>query len=186
MEAAGTNAAKVLDMIFWLRYLALLPLAVDTLVVSASFNGAAERRKRAQFAFVVAEAGMPLVGLAAGKVVMQWLPWFSFIGGGIVLVLGLREWFEPYLPKQHKKRDATLWLLALSLSVDELGLGFGLGGSRLSVPLAALWIAIQTLIASTVGFTWGRRLVGMRKEYAERIGASALILVGILLLAHRL
>jgi putative Mn2+ efflux pump MntP len=74
--------------------------------------------------------------------------------------------------------------LGLSVSLDELAIGFSLG--LLSVPIvpAIVLIAAQAFVVSQVGFALGRRVGEATREGAERLaGAVLIVIAGALLVA---
>jgi putative Mn2+ efflux pump MntP len=73
--------------------------------------------------------------------------------------------------------------LGVSISLDELAIGFSLGLVRLPVVIAIPVIALQALVASQVGFVLGSRVGERLREGAEKLAGIAL---SVLLLAQRL
>ena len=76
--------------------------------------------------------------------------------------------------------------LGLSISVDELSIGFSLGLLGISLPLAVIWIAVQALIAAHLGMRLGAKLGEALRERAEQLAGVALIGMAGLLLALKL
>jgi putative Mn2+ efflux pump MntP len=76
--------------------------------------------------------------------------------------------------------------LGLSVSLDELAIGFTLG--LLRVPLVPVIgpIAVQAFIASQVGLRVGARLGQRTQEHAETIAGLALLALAAALLAAKL
>jgi hypothetical protein len=85
-------------------------------------------------------------------------------------------------------RGLALIKLGLSISLDELAIGFGLGvGSRLTQSSALMVaIAIQTLLVSQLGLSLGARISEHFRERLERLAAPALICLGVSQLAEAL
>jgi putative Mn2+ efflux pump MntP len=76
--------------------------------------------------------------------------------------------------------------LGVSISLDELAIGFSAGLLRL--PLVPLVIAIgaQTFIVTQAGMRLGARAGERWRESAERVAGAALIALGTILLVLRL
>jgi len=75
--------------------------------------------------------------------------------------------------------------LGVSISTDELAIGFGLGLTGLPVLPVVVAIAAQALVASQLGLALGA-LIGSRfRERAEQLAALALIVLGVYLIAER-
>jgi manganese efflux pump family protein len=75
--------------------------------------------------------------------------------------------------------------LGVSISLDELAIGFGLGLARLPAVTVIIAIGVLALAASQLGLALGM-LVGERfRERAEQIAGVALILLGCYLIAQR-
>ena len=76
--------------------------------------------------------------------------------------------------------------LGLSISLDELAIGFSLGLVGLpAVPVIAA-IGVQAFLAVQLGLTVGARAGERLRENAERLAALALIGLGIFVLVERL
>jgi putative Mn2+ efflux pump MntP len=76
--------------------------------------------------------------------------------------------------------------LGISISLDELAIGFSLGLVRLPVVPVIIAIAVQALLASQLGLALGRRISGRFRERAEQLAAVALIGLGGYLITERL
>jgi len=74
----------------------------------------------------------------------------------------------------------------ISISLDELAIGFSLGLVRLPVVPVIIAIAIQALLASQLGLALGHRINERSTEFAERLAAVALILLGAYLITEQL
>jgi putative Mn2+ efflux pump MntP len=78
--------------------------------------------------------------------------------------------------------------LGLSISMDELAIGFGLGLVRLPMLPVIVAIGLQALIASQLGLALGGRVSERfreRAEQAEQLAAVALLLLGTYLIVSR-
>ncbi len=73
-------------------------------------------------------------------------------------------------------------LLALSISLDELAVGFSFGVLGFPLVPALVLIAGQALLLSLVGQAVGRRAGNRLGEAAEQLAGPALIVVGLFFL----
>jgi manganese efflux pump family protein len=80
----------------------------------------------------------------------------------------------------------VLPLVGISISLDELAIGFSLGLVRLPALPVIIAIAVQALLASQLGLALGHRISERLRERAEQLAAAALILLGGYLIAERL
>ncbi len=174
----------------------VLPLALDSFAVAASLG--ARRPGRAQrwrlsALFVLFEAGMPLVGLALGAPlaravgsVAEYLAAAALVATGVWMV---RSDSDDEEAAASRLLTATGWAalgLGLSVSLDELAIGFSLGLTGLPVSAVVAAIAVQALIASQVGLALGARVGEVWRERAERLAGLLLIALGVVLAAATL
>jgi len=173
----------------------VLPLGLDSFAVAAAIGAAGtprwRLRLRISLIFVVFEAGMPLVGLAAGRGLARAIgPVADFVAAAAVIVVGI--WMLVSDNDEHSAADrlaATRGLavvaLGISISLDELAIGFSLGLAKLPVVPVIIAIAIVALAASQLGLALGA-VVGERlREHAEQVAGVALILLGAYLITAR-
>ncbi|HWX74483.1 MAG TPA: manganese efflux pump [Solirubrobacteraceae bacterium] len=179
-----------------LRFVALvIPLGLDTLGVSFALGVIglpARRRLRVALLFAAFEAAMPLLGAALGA------PLGGALGGAadllaaaVLLALGT------YMLASSMRASEPRGLLSLnsiggavglglSVSLDELAIGFSAGLLRL--PLAALVIAVggQAFLATQLGLRLGARVGEAGSEIAERLAGVGILALGVLIGAQRL
>jgi putative Mn2+ efflux pump MntP len=74
----------------------------------------------------------------------------------------------------------------LSVSLDELAIGFGLGLLNVPIVPAIVLIAAQAFIISQVGFAIGGRIGAATREGAEKVAGAALILIAAALLVAKI
>jgi putative Mn2+ efflux pump MntP len=174
----------------------VLPLGLDTFAVSAALGTrgmTSGERWRISFLFMAFEAGMPLIGLAVGA------PLGRAIGGAadylaiaVLLAVGLYTLLaseaaeEERIDRLTRARGFAAFALGVSISVDELAVGFTLGLFGVPVPLVILLIAVQTFVVTQLGLRLGDRLSEHLREGAERIAGAALTGLAIVLLAEKL
>jgi putative Mn2+ efflux pump MntP len=77
-------------------------------------------------------------------------------------------------------------LLGLSISLDELAIGFTIGLLRLPVALVIVLIACQAFIATQLGLRLGSHLGERLRELAETLAGLALTALALVLLVVRL
>lgn len=181
-----------------LRLLAfVLPLGVDSFAVAAALGASgvtrAAERLRVSLIFVVFEAGMPLIGLAAGGGLARVIgSTADYVAAAAVIGLGLfmllhREGSEEAekVGRLNATHGFAIIALGISISLDEFAIGFSLGLVRLPVVPVIIAIAIVALVASQLGLALGSRLSELFRERAEQVAAVALILLGAYLIADR-
>jgi putative Mn2+ efflux pump MntP len=181
-----------------LRLLAfVLPLGVDSFAVAAALGASGltgvGERLRVSAIFAVFEAGMPLVGLAAGGGLAQvfgsvadYVAAAAVIGLGIFMLAHRNgEAEEQAAGRARAARGFAVIALGISISLDEFAIGFSLGLVRLPVVPVIIAIALVALVASQVGLALGGRISERFRDRAEQFAAIALILLGLYLIAER-
>lgn len=83
-------------------------------------------------------------------------------------------------------RGPALVALGLSISMDELAVGFSVGLARLPLVPLITAIAVQALIAAQLGLALGATISERLRERAEQLAGIALILLGGFLIAEQL
>ena len=209
----------------------ILPLGLDTLGVSISLGIKSHRSNsvekigrfpvwlRSALLFSLAETLMPLIGLAIGfaasllvSTIMHFVGPLLLVGVGLWELLGeASEYISKRKSREEKPISPTAsserfeWsrqlLLALSVSLDELAIGFSLGSLTSSsasgkigiseanlhlFPIAlCLVIGLQGFFMTLIGLILGRTLrtrLKLFKEWSEILSALLLIGLGIWLL----
>ncbi|HWC83189.1 MAG TPA: manganese efflux pump [Pseudonocardiaceae bacterium] len=176
----------------------VLPLGLDSLAVAAAIGAAgrlAERdRWRIAALFLVFEAGMPVLGLAIGAPLAEVVgPAADYVAAGAVLAIG--GWMLVHGESEDEQekaerlasaRGAGLVGLGVSISLDELAIGFSLGLAHL--PLVPVLIAIggQAFIAAQLGLRFGARMAERHREAAERLAGLVLVVLGLVMIAEHL
>jgi len=173
----------------------ILPLALDTFAVSAAvgLTGPTRRRRlRLSVLFALFEGGMPAVGLLLGAPLGRTLgPAADYLAIAILLGFGTCTLLhsggdEARAATIATAHGATLVLIGLSVSLDELAVGFTLGLLRVPVVPFLVAIAVQAFAASQIGFGLGASMSERLREGAERLAGIALIVLGAILLAERI
>jgi manganese efflux pump family protein len=174
----------------------VLPLALDSFAVCAAL-GARRPDRAARWrlsALVVAfEAGMPLVGLALGAPlarligdVADYVAAAALVATGVWMLVADEENEEAAAERLLSATGWAMLALGLSISLDELAIGFTLGLADLPVATVVVAIAVQALVASQLGLALGARIGEAWRERAERLAAVALIVLGVALVVSRL
>jgi putative Mn2+ efflux pump MntP len=83
-------------------------------------------------------------------------------------------------------RGLALLALGVSVSLDELAIGFSIGLTHLPVTAVITAIALQAFLAAQLGLTLGARIGDRWRERAERVAGIALILLGAYLLTEQI
>lgn len=172
----------------------VLPLGLDTFAVCCAIGMtsiSAGRRSRVSILMVSFEAGMPLVGLAIGAPLGRTLGVAAdYIAIGVLLAFGAYT----LIAEEDDERaigllDASGWkavALGVSISLDELAVGFTLGLLKLPILTVIIAIAAQTLCVTQIGMRVGQRLGGHVHERVEQLAGLGLIALACILLTEQL
>ena len=181
-------AAKLIALVF--------PLGLDTFAVSAALGAlgvSGQHRLRISLLFTAFEAGMPLIGLALGVPLGRALgDTADYVAIGVLLAFGLYtllahdENEDERLSQMVQLRGVSAILLGVSISLDELAIGFTLGLLRLPAALVIVLIALQAFIVTQLGLRLGHRLSDRLREGAERLAGLALIALALVLLGEKI
>jgi putative Mn2+ efflux pump MntP len=76
--------------------------------------------------------------------------------------------------------------IGVSVSLDELAIGFTLGLTHLPIVAVIVAIGLQAVIASQLGLSLGARIGEAWRERAEQAAAILLILLGLVLVTVRI
>jgi manganese efflux pump family protein len=177
----------------------ILPLAIDTFVLSTALSvaGLAKReRLRTSLLLTAFEAGMPvigfLVGAGLGGVIGPYADYFAAVvlaATGIWMLRlggGEEEQDEQRMRLLESARGWAIVVLGLSISLDELAIGFGVGLLRLPLILLVAVIAIQAFVAAQLGMKLGSRLAQKAREAAEKVAGALLVIAGLLVVVEKL
>ncbi len=166
---------------------------------------------RSAMLFSLAETLMPLIGLVIGYAASLAVSYIMhYVGVFLLIGVGLWELWEEgreYISKRKGQKESVAqqtipssssttqfqWgqqlLLALSVSLDELAIGFSLGsitsGKAFNSIILCLFIGLQGLFMSMLGLLLGRTLhtrLKPLKEWSELLSAFLLIGLGVWLL----
>lgn len=136
---------------------------------------------------------MPLLGVALGAPVGHAIGSAAdYIAAGLVAALGLYLLTANEGENQQQLLSMTQQglfgaiALGLSISLDELAIGFSAGLLRLPLVAMVTAIAVQAFVVTQIGVRIGGRAGERSRESAERLAGVALIALGVTLLATRL
>jgi manganese efflux pump family protein len=188
VPSPAAEAARVIAFV--------LPLGVDTFALAAALGTLRPTRRtkiRVSALFVLFEVGMPLIGVLCGHTIAafagRWSEWIAaamLVGLGIWFLIRRDEGDTDRASRLLSANPAMAVVLGVSISVDELAIGFSLGLSRLPLIPVLIAIGVQTIVASQLGLAVGR-LIGERvREGAERLAGLAFVALGAFLIVERL
>ncbi len=173
----------------------ILPLCLDTFAVAAALGmtrPTGAQRLRFSLLFAAFEGGMPVIGLVVGagigRVIGDWSEYVAIaalVGLGAYM-LWARDDDEERVQKLAASRGPAVIALGLSVSLDELAIGFSLGLLNVPIVPAIVLIAAQAFIVSQVGFALGGRIGEATREGAERLAGAVLIVIAGALLVGRI
>jgi manganese efflux pump family protein len=183
--------------------LVVLPLGLDTFALSTVLGVlpmARGQRLRIAVIFAAAEGLMPAVGLVVGLPLGHALGRYaSYVAGALLIGIGGWMWWNFRREQAGDKDDeaakimsaatASTWSLmglALSISLDELAVGFSFGLLGLPLLPILLLIALQALLMSLAGQWIGRRVGRQVGPYAEQLVGPILCLLGAWFIAAEL
>lgn len=174
--------------------LLILSLGIDSLAVATGLGisgiGKKERFKiGACFAFF--EGGMPLIGFFLGHLFTRVLGEVtSFLGLIVLLSIGIWVIIESFLKEKKEKPTVSslkgLLLTSLTVSLDELAIGFSMGVLGFPILWSVILIALQAFIFTYVGVTLGSKIGEKLTEKAELIGGIVLCGLAVLLMAENI
>jgi manganese efflux pump family protein len=174
----------------------VLPLGLDTLGVALALGIAglpARRRTQIALLFTGFEAAMPLIGVGLGAPLGHAIGGAAdYVAAALVAALGLYMLVSgsegddgERVLSMTQRGVAGAVALGLSISMDELAIGFSAGLLRLPLLALIIAIAVQAFVVTQVGVRLGARL-GRWHESAERVAGIALIALGAILLTVHL
>ena len=175
----------------------VLPLGLDSFAVAAALGASqvttARQRLRISLVFLIFEGGMPLIGLAVGSAlargighIADYLGAAAVIGVGIWMLLAGDEDEQEKASRVMTSHGLALVGLGISISLDELAIGFSIGLVRLPVSAVIAAIALQAFVAAQLGLAIGGKVAERWRERAEQVAGIALILLGAYLIAQQL
>lgn len=168
-------------------------LGLDTLAVSLGLglSGLARNRwLKVGFTFALFEGLMPVIGLLIGAGLSRTLGAVAqYVAAILLIILGVRTIREAMSDDDDDENPLadgkSLLLAGLSVSLDELAVGFSLGVLHVAVGPALAYIAVQAFVVTFIGLSLGWKLGKHLGERAELISGGVMLLLGLVLLADR-
>ena len=174
----------------------VIPLGLDTFAVAAALGAlgvSATARSRITLLFTAFEAGMPLIGLALGAPLghaigstADYIAIAVLLAFGLYTLLGSGDDETEKVSQLAQLRGGAALLLGVSISLDELAIGFTLGLLRLPAGLVIVLIGAQAFVVTQLGLRLGERLSEGLREGAERLAGFALTALAVVLLLEKL
>jgi putative Mn2+ efflux pump MntP len=160
----------------------VLSLGLDTLAVAVSLGIAGigrRNRVRVGLSFALFEGGMPLIGFVAGRLISGAIgdiaAWLGII---VLLAVGVYMVYESVSGEVEANFNIDTWrglvLISLSVSMDELAIGFSMGALGLPIVLAVVLIAAQAFVLTFAGTALGNRIGERLAERAESVAGVVL------------
>jgi len=174
----------------------VLPLGLDSFAVAAAIGAVqvttAAQRLRISLLFVIFEGGMPLIGLGLGSALARgigraadYLAAAAVIGVGAWMLLAGDRDEDDKASRFTSSHGLALVALGVSISLDELAIGFTIGLADVPVAAVIVAIALQAFLAAQLGLAIGAKIGERWRERAERAAGIALILLGAYLLTEQ-
>jgi putative Mn2+ efflux pump MntP len=175
----------------------VLPMGLDSFAVAAALGAGGapglRQRLRVSLVFVLFEGGMPLIGLGLGGTLARGIGHVAnYVAAAAVVAIGTWMLLAGGDDDQRKadrvlrSRGLALAALGISISLDELAIGFTIGLVRLPVIPVVVALAVQAFLAAQLGLAIGAAVSERFRELAVRAGGIALVLLGAYLLAQQL
>ncbi len=178
---------------FLVRAVLFLSLGLDTLGVAIALglgglSGA--RRLRVGLSFAVTEGAMALLGFYGGKTLAQAAADVAeYVAIIVLLLVGVYAIREAVTEEEEALEAESVWrlvLLSLSVSLDELAVGFSMGLFQVPVVLAIAYIAGQAFVLTLLGTAIGRWASRALPGRAELASGLFLVCLGAFLLVEKL
>lgn len=174
----------------------VLPLGLDTFAVAAALGmRGLPRRERLRVSLVMSafEMAMPVVGLLLGHALGHLIGNAAdYLAIAVLALLGV--WMLVHevgdegerVVELANRRGLVLLALGISISLDELAMGFTIGLLHLSIWLAVVLIGAQAFLFAQLGLRLGTRLNETLRERAEQLAGLALLALALLLALEKL
>jgi putative Mn2+ efflux pump MntP len=170
-------------------------MGLDTFGVALALGIAglpAPQRMRIALLFTGFETAMPLAGVALGVPLGHALGHAAdYAAAGLIAALGVymlvgRDDDAQRLLSLTRGGLVGAVALGISISLDELAIGFSAGLLRLPILTLALALGAQAFIVTQIGLRVGARVGDAFRERSERLAGVALLGLGAVLLIEQL
>jgi putative Mn2+ efflux pump MntP len=163
----------------------VVPLGLDTFAVSAALGVQglpAKARLKTSLFMSSFEMAMPVVGLLLGRGLgaaigdaADYAAAVALGGLGVWTLTGDERGDAERIGGLSALTGLALVGLGISVSLDELAMGFTIGLLRLSIVFAVVLIGLQAFAVAQLGLRLGARLGERVGEWAERLAGVALV-----------
>lgn len=174
----------------------VIPLGLDTFAVSAALGAAGlPKQQRLKISLLLSgfEMAMPVIGLLVGHALghaigsaADYTAAAALFALGIWMLASEEEDEAGKVSALVANSGLALVALGISISLDELAMGFTIGLLHLSIVWAVILIGAQAFLVAQLGLRLGSRLNEASRELAEKIAGLALIGLGLLILIEKL
>ncbi len=148
---------------------------------------------RLSFHFGLFQAGMPVLGWAAGSLVAEQIRDFDhWVAFGLLSFVGGKMLWEALRPEKEcgprgdPTRGATLIMLAVATSIDAFAIGLSLALLQVPVLFPSLVIGLVAANMTLLGLQIGRRAGHLLGRKMEIMGGLVLIAIGLKILLEHL
>jgi manganese efflux pump family protein len=149
-------------------------------------------RARVTIVFTGFEMGMPLLGLLVGQVLGTVLGRVAeYAAVGLLVVLGAyllwpkdEEGEAERVARLARTGGVAALGLGLSISLDELAIGFTMGLLHQPLVLVVALIGLQALVVTQAGLRLGRRVAESLRERAEQLAGGILLGLAVVVLGE--
>lgn len=173
----------------------VLPLGLDTFAVSAALGLAGlPKQQRLKISLLLSgfEMAMPVIGLLVGRALGHAIGTAAdYVAAAVLFALGIWMFVSEEQDEAGKvsalvaNSGLALVALGISISLDELAMGFTIGLLHLSILWAVVLIGVQAFLVAQLGLRLGSRFGEELGEVAARIAGLALIGLGVLVLVEQ-
>jgi len=127
---------------------------------------------------------MPLIGVVTGQFLSAIVGDVAgMLGGGLLIILGANMLWSSIVQVEGKTLNQTtglgLIILAFSVSIDALSVGFSLGLFSASIWLVVMLFGLMGAIMTALGLTIGNKIGNWIGDYGEAFGGLILLVFGI-------
>ena len=174
----------------------VFPLGLDTFAVSAALGmRGLPTRQRLRVSLLMSgfELAMPVAGLLLGRALGHVVGSAAdYVAIAVLALVGL--WMLVHEDRDEGEKLAgltsggalVLLALGISISLDELAMGFTIGLLHLSLWLALILIGAQAFAFAQLGLRLGARVGEALRERAEQLAGLALLGLAVLLVTEKI
>ncbi|MEG0736352.1 MAG: manganese efflux pump MntP family protein [Longicatena sp.] len=133
---------------------------------------------------------MPFIGWWVGSYFQELISsvdhWIAFILLGVIGGKMIYDAFHPETTECVPLTNKLVFLLAIATSIDALAVGVSFAFLNVDILSAVAIIGITTFVLSFIATFLGNRLGCFLQKYAELLGGSILIIIGLKILVEHL